>query len=178
MERYASFSEPESSSTYRLISLKVGAELVIFPGAAHGCGVTTFHRGELAIETRHRGTYDITREVGGVVAASAARDGLATIFVHHTSASLIINENADPSVRADLETFFARLVPDGDPMFTHDDEGPDDMPAHVRAVLTQTSIGVPIIDGRLALGTWQAIYLWEHRSAPHTRRVTVTIIGG
>ncbi len=103
--------------------------------------------------------------------------GLATVFIHHTSASLIICENADPSVRRDLEAFAARLVPDGDQLFTHDAEGPDDMPAHVRTVLTQTSIGIPIEDGALALGTWQGLYVWEHRTAPHRRRVTVTVIG-
>lgn len=135
------------------------------------------HRGELSIATRGRGTYDITREVGGIVRASSAALGLATVFIHHTSASLIISENADPSVRADLERFAARLVPDGDPLFEHDAEGPDDMPAHVRSVLTQTSIGVPIVDGQLALGTWQGLYLWEHRTAPHTRKVTVMIVG-
>ncbi len=98
------------------------------------------------------------------------------MFIHHTSASLIINENADAQVRRDLEAFLARLVPDGDPLFHHVDEGPDDMPAHVRTVLTQTSITIPIIEGRLALGTWQAVYLWEHRTAPHRRRVTVTVL--
>lgn len=136
-----------------------------------------FHRGELDVATRGRGTYDITHEVSDVVRASKAREGLATIFIHHTSASLIICENADPSVRKDLETFAKRLVPDGDPMFTHDAEGDDDMPAHVRTVLTQTSIGVPIIGGKLALGTWQGLYVWEHRTSPHRRRVTVSIVG-
>lgn len=136
-----------------------------------------FHRGELDVATKGRGTYDITREVGDVVRASKAREGLATVFIHHTSASLIICENADPSVRKDLETFAKRLVPDGDPMFTHDAEGDDDMPAHVRTVLTQTSIGIPIIAGKLALGTWQGIYLWEHRTSPHKRHVTVSIVG-
>jgi secondary thiamine-phosphate synthase enzyme len=136
-----------------------------------------FHRGELDVATKGRGTYDITHEVSDVVRASKAREGLATIFIHHTSASLIICENADPSVRKDLETFAKRLVPDGDPMFTHDAEGDDDMPAHVRSVLTQTSIGIPIIAGKLALGTWQGIYLWEHRTSPHKRHVTVSIVG-
>jgi secondary thiamine-phosphate synthase enzyme len=136
-----------------------------------------FHRGELTIATRGRGTYDITREVAAIVGESATREGLATVFIHHTSASLIICENAYPSVRRDLEAFAARLVPDGDPMFSHDAEGDDDMPAHVRTVLTQTSLGVPIAEGRLALGTWQGLYLWEHRTAPHRRRVTVTVIG-
>jgi secondary thiamine-phosphate synthase enzyme len=136
-----------------------------------------FHRGELSVATKGRGTYDITRDVAAVVSASNARDGLATVFIHHTSASLIICENADPSVRRDLEAFAARLVPDGDTLFTHDDEGPDDMPAHVRTVLTQTSIGVPIVGGAMNLGTWQGLYVWEHRSAPHRRRVSVTVIG-
>jgi secondary thiamine-phosphate synthase enzyme len=135
------------------------------------------HRGELSISTRGRGTYDITRDVAKVVSTSAARVGLATVFIHHTSASLIICENADPSVREDLEAFAARLVPDGDPLFTHDAEGDDDMPAHIRTVLTQTSIGIPVVDGRLALGTWQGLYLWEHRTSPHTRKVTVMILG-
>jgi secondary thiamine-phosphate synthase enzyme len=136
-----------------------------------------FYRGELTVATKGRGTYDITREVAGVVVASKARHGLATVFIHHTSASLIICENADPSVRRDLETFAAKLVPDGDRMFTHDAEGDDDMPAHVRTVLTQTSIGIPIESGKLALGTWQGIYLWEHRTAPHRRTISVTVIG-
>ena len=137
------------------------------------------HRGELTIATRGRGTYDITREVGARSSRERSRDeGLATVFIHHTSASLIICENADPTVRRDLEAFFARLVPDGDPLFTHDAEGDDDMPAHVRSVLTQTSIGMPIADGKLALGTWQGIYLWEHRTRAARRAgVTVTVIG-
>jgi secondary thiamine-phosphate synthase enzyme len=134
------------------------------------------YRRELTVATKGRGTYDITRQVADIVSASSARDGLATVFVHHTSASLIVCENADPSVRSDLEAFAARLVPDGDPMFSHDAEGDDDMPAHVRTVLTQTSIGLPIADGRLALGTWQGLYLWEHRKSAHQRRISVTII--
>ena len=135
-----------------------------------------FHRGELTVATKGRGTYDITREVAGIVRASGARDGLATVFVHHTSASLIVCENADPDVRRDLDAFFARLVPDGDRIFSHDAEGDDDMPAHVRTVLTQTSIGVPVDAGRLALGTWQGLYLGEHRTIAHERRVTVTVM--
>jgi secondary thiamine-phosphate synthase enzyme len=134
-------------------------------------------RRELTIATRGRGTYDITHEVAHAVAEAHVRDGLATIWIHHTSASLIVCENADPSVRRDLEAFLARLVPDGDPIFSHTAEGDDDMPAHVRSVLTQTSIGIPIADGRLVLGTWQGLYLWEHRTSPHDRRLTVTIIG-
>jgi secondary thiamine-phosphate synthase enzyme len=136
-----------------------------------------FHRGELTVATKGRGTYDITRDVAAIVRASSARDGLATVFIHHTSASLIICENADPSVRRDLEAFAAKLVRDGDPMFTHDAEGDYDMPAHVRTVLTQTSIGVPITNGQLSLGTWQGLYLWEHRTSPHRRLVSVTVIG-
>ena len=134
-------------------------------------------RRELTIPTRGRGTYDITREVAQAVRDAGPREGLATVWIHHTSASLIVCENADPSVRRDLEAFVARLVPDGDRLFTHTAEGDDDMPAHVRTVLTQTSIGIPIAEGRLALGTWQGLYLWEHRTSPHERRVTVSIVG-
>jgi len=134
------------------------------------------HRSSFEVPTRGRGTYDVTRLVAEAVAASGIADGLATVFIHHTSASLIVCENADPSVRRDLDAFFARLVPDGDRLFTHDDEGDDDMPAHVRTVLTQTSIGIPVAGGRLDLGTWQGLYVWEHRTRPHHRRVTVTVV--
>ena len=136
-----------------------------------------FHRSELTVATKGRGTFDITQQVATIMTGSQVREGLATVFIHHTSASLIICENADPSVRRDLETFAAKLVPDGDRMFTHDAEGDDDMPAHVRTVLTQTSIGIPIAHGKLALGTWQGVYLWEHRTSPHRRTVSVTVIG-
>ena len=136
-----------------------------------------FYRADLTVATTGRGTYDITRDVAAIVTASKARVGLATVFVHHTSASLIVCENADPDVRRDLDAFFARLVPDGDRIFSHDAEGDDDMPAHVRTVLTQTSIGVPIEGGKLAFGTWQGLYLWEHRTAAHRRRVSVTVVG-
>jgi secondary thiamine-phosphate synthase enzyme len=136
-----------------------------------------FHRGELTVATAKRGTYDISSQIAQIVRESRVREGLATVFIHHTSASLIISENADLVVRADLERFMTKLVPDGDPLFQHNDEGPDDMPAHVRSVLTQTSIGIPIADRKLALGVWQGIYLWEHRSAPHSRKISVTIIG-
>ena len=135
------------------------------------------YRGELTIATRGRGIYDITQDIVRIVAASRAREGLATFWIAHTSASLIVCENADPSVRSDLEAFVARLVPDGDPRYSHDAEGPDDMPAHIRSVLTQTSIGVPLVEGKLALGTWQGLYLWEHRSAPHRRTLTISVIG-
>lgn len=130
------------------------------------------------VETRGRGTYDITAEVARAVGASGVSWGLCHVFVHHTSASLILCENADPDVRLDLEAFFARLVPDGDPLYVHDAEGPDDMPAHVRTILTQNSLSIPVRDGRPDLGTWQGLYLWEHRRAPHRRRVTVTVLGG
>src|ERR1041385_3471237 len=129
------------------------------------------YRGELTVATRGRGTYDITRDIVRIVGASGATEGLATIWIAHTSASLIVCENADPSVRSDLEAFAARLVPDGDPLFRHNAAGPDDMPAHLPSVLTHTSIGAPIAAGKLTLGTWQGLYLWEHRSAPHDRRI-------
>jgi len=135
------------------------------------------YRRELTVSTRGRGTYEITRQVANVVMHSHVGDGLANIWVHHTSASLIVCENADPSVRRDLEAFVARLVPDGDRLFTHTAEGDDDMPSHVRTVLTQTSIVVPVANGELVLGTWQGLYLWEHRTSPHERRCTVTVLG-
>ena len=135
------------------------------------------HAQTLSVATRGRGTTDITREVQRVVGGADIESGLCNVFVHHTSASLIICENADPTVREDLERFAARLVPDGDPIFEHTSEGPDDMPAHVRSILTQTSISLPIAGGRAALGTWQGVYLWEHRHAAHTRRVTVSVVG-
>lgn len=143
-------------------------------GVCDTCDMAQLHRFEIA--TTGRGTYDVTREVARAVPRDLAC-GLAVVFCHHTSASLIVSENADPTVRADLERFLARLVPDGDRLFAHADEGPDDMPAHVRTVLTQTSLTIPIADGRLALGTWQGLYLWEHRVAPHRRRLSVTIVG-
>lgn len=133
------------------------------------------HRHAIEIRTRGRGTHDITRELEETVAASGVRDGLCHVFVHHTSAGLILCENADPTVRRDLEAFFARLAPDGDPIFEHDDEGPDDMPAHVRTILTQVSLTLPVAGGRCDLGTWQGVYLWEHRRAPHARRITITV---
>jgi secondary thiamine-phosphate synthase enzyme len=135
------------------------------------------HRRELTVSTRGRGIYDITGDVRAIVAASGIEVGVATVFVHHTSASLMVCENADPAVRRDLEAFVARLVPDGDKLFTHTDEGDDDMPAHVRTVLTETSMGLPVNDGTLAFGTWQGLYLWEHRKAPHERKISVTVMG-
>ena len=132
---------------------------------------------QLEVETRGRGIVDITAQVQMLVGRSGVKTGLCHLFIHHTSASLLITENADPEVHRDLERFMARLVPDGDPMFKHDDEGPDDMPSHVRAVLTQTSIAVPVLAGRCDLGTWQGIYVWEHRHAAHRRRLTITVLG-
>ncbi|NNL63009.1 MAG: YjbQ family protein [Woeseiaceae bacterium] len=132
---------------------------------------------EICIDTTGRGTYDISRDVQAAVRESGIGVGICHVFVRHTSASLMLCENADPSVRRDLETFMQRQVPDGDPMFTHTAEGPDDMPAHVRSVLTQSDLNIPICDGRCALGTWQGVYLWEHRTAPHARRVLVTVQG-
>ena len=134
-------------------------------------------RRELAIATRGRGTYDITREVARAAGEARVREGLATVWIHHTSASLIVCENADPSVQRDLEAFLARLVPDGDPLFSHTAEGDDDMPAHIKSSLTGSSLTIPVRDGQLALGTWQGLYLWEHRTAPHRRRVIVSVIG-
>lgn len=131
----------------------------------------------LQVATRSRGSYLITGQVEALVQASGIRTGLCHLFLHHTSASLMICENADPDVRADLERFMARLVPDGDPLFVHTLEGPDDMPAHVRSLLTHTDLTVPVSRGRCVLGTWQGIYLWEHRSAGHRRVITVTVSG-
>lgn len=131
----------------------------------------------IEVRTRGRGTVDITREVEDRVRRAGVRTGLCHVFVQHTSASLAISENADPDVRRDLETVMARLAPDGDPAYRHDAEGDDDMAAHVRSILTQTALSVPVAGGRCALGTWQGIYLWEHRTAPHSRRVLVTIHG-
>ncbi len=131
----------------------------------------------IEVLTEGRGTSEITDVVQAAVARADIQTGLCQVFIHHTSASLILSENADPDVRRDLESFMARLVPDGDPLFRHTAEGPDDMPAHVRSVLTQSALSLPVTDGRCALGTWQGIYLWEHRSAGHRRRMTVTVTG-
>ena len=133
------------------------------------------HQEHLTVETRGRGSYDITHEVARVAKASGVAAGLCHIFVHHTSASLMLCENADPAVRRDLEGFMARLVEDGNPHFEHADEGADDMAAHIRTVLTGMDLTLPVTDGRLALGTWQGVFLWEHRYRPHRRRLTVTV---
>jgi secondary thiamine-phosphate synthase enzyme len=134
-------------------------------------------RTTLEIATRGRGTVDVTDQVQRAVAQSGVRDGICLVFLHHTSASLILCENADPQVRRDLEAYFARLVRDGDPLFGHTAEGDDDMPAHVRSVLTGCSVSLPIAGGRCDLGTWQGLYLWEHRTIPHERKLSVTIVG-
>ncbi len=132
---------------------------------------------QLRFSTRGRGTSNISHDVADVIRDSGISQGICQVFIHHTSASLILCENADPTVRTDLETFMKKMVPDGDRMFQHVDEGPDDMPAHVRSVLTQGTLSIPVNGGRDTLGTWQGIYLWEHRTHPHSRRVTVTVIG-
>ncbi|MCG8324701.1 MAG: secondary thiamine-phosphate synthase enzyme YjbQ [Thiotrichales bacterium] len=131
----------------------------------------------LTIQTSGRGTREITRDVDDLIHRTPIECGICNVFVHHTSASLILCENADPQVRKDLETFMATRVPDGDPMFRHSAEGPDDMPAHVRTVLTDSGLSLPIRAGRCLLGTWQGIYLWEHRHQGHSRRITVTLYG-
>ncbi len=135
----------------------------------------SFH--ELKFATRGRGLHDFTDELEAWIAKGGFKNGLVTLHLRHTSASLLIQENADPDVRADLERFFKRLVPDGDAIFSHTCEGPDDMPAHIRTALTTVNLGLPLRDGQLALGTWQGIYLWEHRHAPHNRTVTIHFIG-
>ena len=131
----------------------------------------------LTLQTSGRRLYDFTGEVAAWIARGGFKIGLVTLHLQHTSASLLIQENADPDVRADLDRFFARLVPDGDSLYEHTCEGPDDMPAHVRTALTAVNLGIPVTNGRLALGTWQGIYLWEHRTHPHRRRVMVHLLG-
>lgn len=133
--------------------------------------------GEISIKTSGRRLYEITDEVERWLAACAVQIGLLTLYIQHTSASLLIQENADPEVLRDLERFFNRLVPQGDPLFRHTTEGPDDMPAHVRAALTAVSLSIPVRQGRLALGTWQGVYLYEHRSAGHARTVLLHVTG-
>ncbi len=134
-------------------------------------------RKKIHVQTEGRGTYELTRDVQDIVTATGVKAGLCHVFVHHTSASLMLCENADPDVRRDLETFMARIAPDGDPDFRHTAEGPDDMPAHVRSILTQPGLDIPVSGGQCDLGTWQGVYLWEHRHAPHRRSITVTVHG-
>ncbi len=132
---------------------------------------------ELTVATRGRGLYDFTREVEKWAVQNGFKEGLLTLHLQHTSASLLIQENADPDVRRDLESFFQRLVPDGDPLFSHTAEGDDDMPAHIRTALTAVNLNIPVRAGRLTLGTWQGIYLWEHRTHGHARRIALHFIG-
>jgi secondary thiamine-phosphate synthase enzyme len=131
----------------------------------------------IEVRTRGRGLHDLTRELRDIVERSRVHTGLAVAFCAHTSASLAIQENADPSVQHDLLDWLARIAPDGDPRFRHDAEGPDDMPAHVRSAITRTSESIPVVGGKLALGTWQALYLIEHRTSAHSRRVVVHVTG-
>ncbi len=133
--------------------------------------------GQFVVGTNGKGTYEITREVEATVRQSGVSDGMVTVFVKHTSASLVIMENADPSARRDLEEYFERLVPEDTPYFIHTMEGPDDMPSHIRMALTRTSEVIPVVDGRMALGTWQGIFLFEHRRARHSRNIVVSVVG-
>jgi secondary thiamine-phosphate synthase enzyme len=143
--------------------------------------VDVLFRESFTVATPGRGLVDITAQVRAVVqrasAAAPLSDGLCTVFLHHTSASLVIQENADADVGRDLDGFLGRLVPDGDPAYRHTDEGPDDMSAHIRSALTATSVGIPIAEGRLDLGRWQAVWLWEHRTRAYERRVSVVVVG-
>ena len=132
---------------------------------------------QISISTKGRGLYEFTRQAEELVRKSGIKTGLLTLHVLHTSASLLIQENADPEVRRDLDRFFKRLVPDGDRLFEHTSEGDDDMPAHVRSAITPVNLGIPVAEGGLALGTWQGIYLWEHRTHPHERRIAVHLLG-
>jgi secondary thiamine-phosphate synthase enzyme len=132
---------------------------------------------EISVSTKGRGFYEITREIESFVSKAGLKTGLATVHIQHTSASLLIQENADPEVRRDFERFFQRLVPDGDRIFEHTAEGDDDMPAHIRTALTTVNLSIPVVRGELALGTWQGIYVWEHRKHPHTRRITIHLLG-
>ena len=132
---------------------------------------------ELRFSTDGRGTYNISAQIHDAIKNSGIQSGICQIFMHHTSASLILCENADPDVRTDLETFMKRLVPDGDDMFIHKSEGADDMPAHVRTVLTQSSLSIPVEKGKTMLGMWQGIFLWEHRTSKQKRKITVTVLG-
>ena len=131
----------------------------------------------MSVQTKGRGLYDVTAKIAGWLRPLPMRTGLVTLFCRHTSASLIVQENAVPAVRVDLEAYFDRIAPEGPRLYAHDDEGPDDMPAHIRAALTGVNLSIPLIEGRLALGTWQGIYLFEHRRAPHRREIALHAIG-
>ena len=135
------------------------------------------HAASFAVSSSGKGTYEITRQVADIVSESGVSTGTVTVFVQHTSASLVIMENADPSARTDLEAFFDHLVPEDTPYFIHTYEGPDDMPSHIRMALTRTSEVIPVVDGRMTLGTWQGIFLFEHRIHSHQRRIVVSVVG-
>ena len=135
------------------------------------------HTEQFSVRSHGKGTIEITRETAAIVARSGIQSGTVTIFIRHTSASLVIMENADPSARRDLERFFDHLVPEDTPWFIHTQEGPDDMPSHIRMALTRSSEVIPIISGRMTLGTWQGIFLFEHRRAPHHREIAVSVVG-
>ncbi len=135
------------------------------------------HTESFSIKTHGKGTTEITREIAAIVSRAGVENGVVTVFVRHTSASLIIMENADPSARRDLELFFEKLVPENTPWFIHTQEGPDDMPSHIRMALTRTSEVIPIMNGRMSLGTWQGIFLFEHRRDPHRREIAVSVLG-
>lgn len=130
-----------------------------------------------SVPTSGRGTYEITGQIASIIGRTGIKTGVVTVFVAHTSASLVLFENADPTARTDLDAFMAKLVPDGASYFIHDTEGPDDMPAHIRMALTRTSENIPLSNGRLCLGTWQGVFLFEHRNAPHKRSVVVSVVG-
>ena len=132
---------------------------------------------EFQVRTNGKGTYEVTSELGGIVRQSGVKSGVATVFVQHTSCSLVIMENADPSARTDLHAFFDHLVPEDTPYFVHTYEGPDDMPSHIRMCLTDVDKNIPVIGGRPVLGTWQGLFLFEHRRAPHTRKIAVSVMG-
>jgi secondary thiamine-phosphate synthase enzyme len=151
------------------------AKIAAVPVTTQAAGYVAQH--EFTLQTRGRGLHEVSERVSAFVAQAAPATGIAQLFCPHTSCSLILGENADPTVLGDLERFFARLVRDGDPLFQHNAEGPDDMPAHVRSVLTANSISIPIQAGRLVLGTWQGLFLWEHRAHPHQRKLIVSVIG-
>lgn len=151
--------------------------MIAVPVTAGHIRLMSAHAESFEIRTRGKGTFEITGEVAGIVGRSGITTGTVTVFVRHTSASLVIMENADPSARRDLEAFFDHLVPEDTPYFVHTHEGSDDMPSHIRMALTRTSEVVPVIDGRMALGTWQGIFLFEHRRAPHRREIVVSVTG-
>jgi secondary thiamine-phosphate synthase enzyme len=155
------------SKCFRLAAALCGMEYPLMKQYSH----------RIVVGTRGRGLYEFTAQAREQLRASGLKTGLLTLFVQHTSASLLIQENADPEVRRDFERFFARLVPDGDPLLEHNAEGPDDMPAHIRTALTTVHLSVPFANGELCLGTWQGIYLWEHRTSPHQRRIVAHFLG-